>query len=109
METNIEKMFEMFSRSTMKPRPYFKETPRASVTVPMGPEEFEILHVVAARLGASRANIAHQILKIALYEAARGCGFTFDENGHISEDQKKWDLAPRTTGFSFVGEDKEEK
>lgn len=101
--SNIENMFQMFSGAAMNPRPYVKKSPLpVSVTVPLGPEEMEILHVIAARIGAPRTNVAHHILKLGLYEAAYGCGFTVNEEGNIPEDQKKWDTAPRKDGFSFT-------
>lgn len=105
---NIEKMFQMFSKSAMRPRKYVKKALPLSVTVPFGPEEMEILQVVADRIGASRANVAYQILKMGVYEAAWGCGFTTDEKGNIPEKEKKWDLSPKATGFGF-GDDKEEE
>jgi len=105
--SNIEKMFQMFSSAAMKPRRYEKKEYAERVTVPLGPQEMEILQVISARIGASRPNIAHHILKLGLYEAAYGCGFTIDENGNIPESEKVWDLTPKTMGFSFPGDEKE--
>lgn len=106
--STIEKMFQMFSGAAMRPRKYEKRpTTPERVTVPLGPKEMEILQVIADRIGASRANVAHQILKMGLYEAAWGCGFTTDEEGNIPEKEKNWDLAPKTMGFSFPSDEKE--
>jgi len=106
--STIEKMFQMFSRSAMRSRKYEKRpTTPERVTVPLGPQEMEILQVIADRIGASRANVAHQILKMGLYDAAWGCGFTTDEEGNIPEDEKKWDLSQKKYGFEFIGEDEE--
>jgi len=106
--SNIEKMFQVFSGAAMKPRKYEKKEPSERVTVPLGPQEMEILQVISARIGASRPNVSHQILKMGLYEAARGCGFTIDEDGNIPEKEKEWDLSPKTMGFSFTGDEKED-
>lgn len=100
----IEKLFRMFAGAAMSPKPYVKKTPLpATVTVTLAPQEMEILQLISARIGAARGNVAYQILKFGLYEAAYGCGFTPDEEGNIPEEQKKWDLQPRTMGFSFTG------
>jgi len=106
--SNIEQMFQLFSSGAMNARPYVKKSPLpASVTVLLGPKEMEMLQVIAARIGAPRTNVAHHVLKLGLYEAAYGCGFTVDEDGNIPEEEKKWDTTPRTQGFSHTGEDKE--
>ena len=106
--SNIEKLFEMFSGAAMNPRPYVKKNPLpARVTVPLAPQEMELLQIIAARIGSPRTSVGHHILKLGLHEAARGCGFTFDEEGNISADQMKWETTPRTTGFSFPRADEE--
>ena len=103
---NLFHLFEMFSRAAMNPRPYVKKQPMpATVTVPLGPEEMEVLQIIAARIGAPRTMVAHHILKFGIFEAARGCGFDFDEKGKIPESQLKWDTTPRPMGFSHIGEE----
>lgn len=105
----IEGLFRMFTSAAMNPRPYIKKTPfPARVVAPLAPREMELLQLISARIGAPRTNVAHHILKMGLYEAAIGCGFTFDADGNIPEDQKKWETAPRSSGFSFPNEEKEE-
>lgn len=106
--STIEKMFQLFSGVAMRPRKYEKKPITAArVTVPLGPKEMEILQVIADRIGSSRPNVAHQILKMGLYEAAYGCGFTIDEDGNIPKNEKNWDLSPKSMGFSFPGDEKE--
>ena len=107
---NIENLFNLFSSAAMNARPYkpIKPIP-LTVTVPLDPGEMEILHIIAARIGAPRTNVAHHILKIGLHEAAYGCGFTVDEEGKISKDQLKWNTAPRQDGFSHTGGEEEGK
>lgn len=104
---NIEDMFRLFSSAAMKPRKYEKKDPSERVTVPLGPKEMEILQIVSDRIGASRPNVASHILMMGLYEAARGCGFTFDDDGNIPENEKNWDLTPKAMGISFPGDEKE--
>lgn len=104
----IEQLFEMFSSAAMKPRKYVSKPLPQSVTVTIRPEYMEILHVIASRIGTSRANAATHILEMGAVEAAIGCGFTVDEEGKISDDQKNWDLTPRPMGFSFPGSEEEE-
>lgn len=106
-KTNIENVFGLFSSAAMNPRPYAAKLPLpATITVPLGPQEMEMLQIIAARIGAPRTNVAHHILKLGVYEAFHGCGFTIDEDGNIPKEQLKWDVAPRSTGLSF-GETKE--
>jgi len=106
-KSNIENLFELFSGAAMAPKPYVQKKPiPATVNVPLDEQEMKVLQIISARIGAKRGNVAHHILKFGLYEAARGCGFTFDEEGNISKDQLKWDTAPRPTGFIFPGEEK---
>ena len=104
----IKGLFQIFCSAAMSPRKYVKKTPSATVTVTLGPQEMEILHVVASRIGATRQNVAHHILKMGLYEAASGCGFTIDEEGNIPEDQKKWDTTSRPMGISHISNEEEE-
>lgn len=107
-KTNIESLFELFSNAAMAPRPYVEKKPiPASVNVLLEEKEMRILLILSARIGAKRGNVAHHILKLGIYEAARGCGFTVDEDGNIPIDQLKWDVAPRRMGFAFPGEEKE--
>lgn len=95
-KTNIESLFELFSSAAMAPRPYVQKMPiPATLNVPLGENEMILLQIIAARIGAKRGNVAHHILKLGLYEAAYGCGFTIDEDGTISKDQLKWDTATR--------------
>lgn len=109
-KSTIENLFNLFSSAAMNARPYVPKKPiPATVTVPLGPEEMEILQIIAARIGAPRTNVAHHILKIGLHEAAYGCGFTVDEEGKISKDQLKWSTAPRQDGFSHTGGEEEGK
>ena len=104
----IEQIFEMFSSAAMRPRKYVSKPLPNSVTVTIRPEYMEILHVIASRIGTSRANAATHILEMGAIEAAIGCGFSVDEEGKISDDQKNWDLTPRPMGFSHnPAEDKE--
>jgi hypothetical protein len=103
----VEQIFEMFTSSAMKPRRYIAKPLPNSVTVGIRPEYMEILHVIASRIGTSRANAATHILEMGIVEAAAGCGFTIDEDGKISDDQKKWDTTPRPMGFSFNPSDEE--
>jgi len=105
----IESLFRMFCSAAMNPRPYIKKNPLpARVAAPLAPREMDLLNLISAKIGAPRTNVAHHILKMGLYEAAIGCGFTFDEDGNIPEDQKKWETAPRSSGFSFPNEEQEE-
>lgn len=105
----IEKLFRMFSGAAMSPKPYKKKLPLpATVTVPLGPKEMEILQLITSRIGATRTNVAHQILKVGLYEAAYGCGFTPDEEGNIPEEQKVWDTTPKSMGIGFIDSNEEE-
>lgn len=105
----IENLFNLFSSAAMNARPYSGKKPLpATVTVPLDSDDMEILQIIAARIGAPRTNVAHHILKIGIYEAALGCGFVVDEEGKISKDQLNWDTAPRKTGFSHTGGEKEE-
>ena len=100
----IKELFELFSSAAMNARPYVKKSPLpATVTVPLGPEEMEMLLIISARIGAPRTNVAHHILKVGLCEAFLGCGFTWDENGNIREEEMKWDTSPRKMGISFPG------
>jgi hypothetical protein len=105
--SNIEKMFQLFSSAAMNPKKYAKKNPPASVTVVLGPVEMEMLQVISARIGAPRASVAHHILKMGLYEAAWGCGFTTDDEGNIPEKEKNWDLTQKTQGVSFPSDEKE--
>ena len=105
----VKGLFQLFSSAAMNPRKYVKKILPASVTVTLDPQQMEILCVIAARIGAPRANVAQHILKIGLYEAAYGCGFTIDDEGNIPEEEKtNWDLASRTTGFGHPGSEDEE-
>ena len=105
--SNIENLFKLFSGAAMAPRPYVEKKPLpATVTIALGPEEMKILQIISARIGAPRQNVAHHVLKLGLYEAACGCGFSIDEEGQISEDQLKWEVTPKSQGFSF-GDNKE--
>lgn len=106
----IRGLFQMFSSAAMNPKKYVKRPMPASVTVTLEPKEMETLCLIAARIGAPRATVGHHILKMGLYEAAFGCGFTPDEDGNIPEDEKgSWDfMKSRTGGFSFVQDEKEE-
>jgi len=107
-KSSIETLFGMFSAASMNPRPYVKKTPLPStVTVVLGPQEMEMLQIIAARIGSPRTNVAHHILKLGLYDAASGCGFTVDEDGNIPEEERKWETTPRPMGFSFSGDEKE--
>lgn len=104
--SNIESLFQLFSVGAMRPKPYVKKLPLpATVTIPLDPKEMELLQMITARIGGSRTMVAHHIVKLGLYEAAAGCGFTFDEDGNVPETQKSWDVTPSTTGFSFPGEE----
>jgi hypothetical protein len=105
----IKGLFQLFSSAAMNPRAYVKKTLPSTVTVPLGSQEMEILNVIACRIGAPRKNVAQHILKIGLSEAAAGCGFSFDDEGNIPEEEKKWDLASRTMGLSHLGDFEEEK
>jgi len=108
-ESAIEKLFYLFSNAAMNPKAYKKKaTMPASVTVPLGPKEMEILQLIASRIGATRASVAHVILKTGLVEAAAGCGFDVDEEGNIPEEQKTWDLTPKAMGFGFTSTSEEE-
>lgn len=106
--TNIERLFRMFADGAMSPKPYKKQDLPQSVTAYLSPENMEILHVIACRLGASRGNIAAHILKCGLLEAAAGCGFDLEcpegsSDCFIPEEQKNtWNTTPRKGGFSFV-------
>ena len=103
-KSSIETLFGMFSGAAMNPRPYVRKKPLpATVTVVLGPQEMEMLQIIAARIGAPRTNVAHHILKLGLYDAASGCGFTVDENGNIPEEEQKWETTPRPMGFSHTG------
>lgn len=107
--TNIENLFHLFSSAAMNARPYVAKKPvPATVTVRLDPDDMEILHIIAARIGAPRFNVAHHILKLGIHEAAYGCGFVVDKEGKISKDQLKWDTVPREMGFSHPGDDEEE-
>lgn len=107
-KSNIETVFELFTSAAMAPRPYVEKKPiPASVTVLLDQKEMRMLHIVAARIGAPRTNVAHHVLKLGIHEAFHGCGFTMDEEGNIPDDQLKWDVAPRKTGFGFTGTDEE--
>ena len=101
----IKGLFKIFSSAAMNPRKYTKKSLPTTVTVPLGPQEMEMLYVISCRIGAPRTNVAHHILKMGLYEAAAGCGFNTDEEGNISEEEKNWDVTPRTTGISHQGEE----
>ena len=101
-------LFRLLSSAAMNPRKYVKKTLPASVTVTLDPQQMEILQVIAARIGAPRANVAQHILKIGLYEAAYGCGFSIDDEGNIPEEEKtNWDLTARDMGISHVPSDDE--
>lgn len=101
----IEGLFQLFSSAAMNPKKYVKKPLPSTVTVTLGPQEMEMLYVIACRIGAPRTNVAHHILKMGLYEAAAGCGFTWDEEGNIPEEQKTWDMTSRTMGISHPGEE----
>ena len=103
----IKGLFQMFSSSPMNPKKYVKKPFSDTITVQLRPEEMEKLHVISCRIGAPRKSIAHHILTIGLYEAAAGCGFTLDDLGNIPEEQKNWDLTPRSMGFSLTGGEEE--
>lgn len=108
--TAIGKLFQLFSSAAMNARPYVAKKPTpATVTVHLEPEVMETLHILSARIGAPRGNTAHHILKIGIYEAAIGCGFTPDEDGNISKEQLDWSTVPRESGFSHTGGEEEGK
>lgn len=108
-ESNIEKLFQMVSGAAMNPRRFVKKELPDTVTVTVRPENMEILDVIAARTGASRASVARLVLEAGLIEAAYGCGFTVDEDGRIPEDQKgNWDLTPKVFGFGFPSAEEKE-
>lgn len=104
----IKGLFQLFSSAAMNPKKYVKKPLPSTVTVTLGPQEMEMIHVLACRIGAARTNVAHHILKMGLYEAVEGCGFTIDDQGNIPEDEKNWkDLGPKTMGFSHIGAEEE--
>jgi len=105
----IKGLFQIFSSAAMNPKKYVKKNLPSTVTVTLGPQEMEMLHVIACRIGAPRSNVAHHILKTGLYEAVLGCGFTIDEEGNIPEDQKNWDLTSKTMGVSHSDDLEEDK
>ena len=52
-KSSIETLFGMFSGAAMNPRPYVRKKPLpATVTVVLGPQEMEMLQIIAARIGA---------------------------------------------------------
>lgn len=104
----IQGLFQIFSSAAMNPKKYLKRTPPASVTIILDPKEMDILCLISARIGATRASVGHHILKMGLYEAALGCGFTLDEEGNIPESEKgNWDIIQRADGFSFSPSEEE--
>lgn len=105
----IKGLFHLFSSAAMSPKKYVKKNLPATVTVALGPQEMEMLQIIACRIGTARSNVAHHILKMGIYEAVEGCGFTVDDEGNIPEDQKKWDVTPRVMGISHPVEGEEAK
>lgn len=104
----IEQIFEMFSKGAMKSRPYSAKTMPHSITVTIKPETMELLHVISCRIGTTRAVVASHILQIGAVQAAAGCGFTVDEDEKIPESEKKWDVTPKSMGFSHIPEKEED-
>lgn len=106
----IKGMFEIFSAAAMNPKKYVKKQLPASITINLDPSDMEILCLISARIGAPRSVVGNHILKMGLVEAAIGCGFTFDDQGNIPEDQKSnWDTTSRSMGVSFSQDSEEEK
>lgn len=104
----IKGLFQLFSSAAMNPKKYVKKPLTSTVTVTLGPQEMEMLHVISCRIGSARTSVAHHILKMGLYEAAAGCGFTWDDEGNIPEEEKVWDLISKSTGFSHFSDENEE-
>jgi len=104
--SNIERLFRMFADGAMAPKRY-KATEVQSVTAYLSPEDMDLLQVISCRLGSKRGGVAAHILKLGLVEAAFGCGFTVDEKGRISDEQKKWDLTQRQYGIGFPSTEEE--
>jgi len=92
----------MFAQGAMKPRQYVAKPLPNTVTVTLEPEIMELLHVISCRIGTTRAVVASHILHIGAVQAAVGCGFNPDENEKIPESEKKWDITPKSMGFSHV-------
>lgn len=112
MEDNrnpIEKVFEMFADGAMNPRPYVaKPNLPVSVTTNIRPEAVELLHVIACRIGSSRANVARHIIEIGVIAAATGCGFTVGPDMTIPDSEKgNWDLTPRRFGLAHTPSEEE--
>lgn len=104
-KTNIENLFDLFSTAAMAPKPFILKHPiPATVNVPLGKNEMIMLQIIASRIGAKRGNVAHHILKLGLYEAAYGCGFTVNEDGTIPKDQLKWDTTTKVHGISHFSD-----
>lgn len=101
-------LFQLFSASAMRAKPYKEGFLPTTVTAPLEPQVMKVLQVISCRIGAPRTAVAMHILNAGIAEAAAGCGFTMDENWNIPEEQLNWDCSARSAGISFPGSDEQE-
>lgn len=99
-ESAVSNLFDAISKAAMLPRPYKKKKIPNTVTIHLSPEKMEILNTISDRIGASRSGVAGYILDAGIYDAAKGCGFTIDENDKIPKEERNWDCTANKFGFS---------